>query len=69
VLYATLFSWAGRAVTLELPGFEISGATLLADPGRRALSVSRDNKKVTIHLPGSVRPADMPVVRLECEER
>jgi len=65
VLYATLFGWSGGSVTLELPGFAIKCATLLGDPGRRALAVSRDGEKVTIRLPDEVRPAHMPVLRME----
>jgi alpha-L-fucosidase len=65
VLYATLFAWSGRSVTLGLPGFAIRRATLLGDPGRGALAVSRDGEKVTIRLPDEVRPATMSVLRLE----
>ena len=62
-------SWAGSTATLELPGYEVTRATIPGDPARRETSFTRDGLKLTIRLPPSVSPADMPVVRLDCRAR
>jgi alpha-L-fucosidase len=67
VLYATLFEWSGRSVTLELLGFEITGASLLETGA--ALGFSQNRERVTIELPDTVTRADMPVVKLAYDVR
>jgi hypothetical protein len=64
-LYATLFSWPGSEAALDLPGYDVTRATLLGDAARRPLRLRKEGSRVHIELGGTVRAGEMPVLRLE----
>lgn len=62
-LYATLFDWTGRSVTLALFGFEITSASLISPSDAGPLDFSQEQERVRVDLIDSVSPEAMPVLK------
>jgi alpha-L-fucosidase len=66
-LYATLFDWTDNSATLDLLGFEITGASILGHGDATPLQFEQTAERVRIKLPKSME--DIPVIRLEYDVR